>query len=368
MARPTDAQQPWRVVVCGSKFGRVYMSALSRESGDMQLAGILAAGSERSRRCADHYGVPLYTSVDDVPGDVHAACVVVGSGIAGGPGTEIAERFLERGVPVLQEHPIHHDELAELMRIAGRNRVVHRMNTLYPFVDSVRRFIQAGLELLRDNPPAYVTGACSIQLKTSFIDILCRIVGKLRPWRYEALPVASGSVAVPFRSVQGVIGGVPVSLQIQNQLHATDPDNHAYLYHSIRIGTAVGSLCLVDTHGPVIWQPRPHIPRELQADRFLEDCAAPSLELPTTTTLLDPGTTWRDAVHQEWPAAVLRALRSLRAEVEGGQRERDPQYYLSMMQMIHELDRELGPPQTLRDETPEPRSADAAVPSMAAGC
>ena len=73
-----------RVVVAGTSFGRVYLDAVGSD-----LVGILARGSDYSKQCAASRGVPLYTSVDEVP-DVDVACVVLKSGALGGPGTEIA--------------------------------------------------------------------------------------------------------------------------------------------------------------------------------------------------------------------------------------------------------------------------------------
>ena len=49
-----------------------------------------------------------------------------------------------------------------------------------------------------------VDGACSLQLKTSFLDIVGRMLGKLRPWRFQA-PAGEGA---PFRSLEGVFGGI----------------------------------------------------------------------------------------------------------------------------------------------------------------
>lgn len=348
----------WKVVVCGTKFGRVYMSALTSADLGMDLVGIVAAGSDRSKRCAERFSVPLYTDVAQLPKDIDAACVAIGSGVAGGPGTQIALQLLERGICVLQEHPIHHDELAKLFSAARSSGAVHQLSTLYPHVRTVRQFHAACAALLREHPALYVDGACSLQLKVSFMDIVGRALGRLRPWEFQALPQKStGGSGGPFRSLQGSIGGVPVYFRLQNQLHATDPDNHCHVYHHLTIGTEAGSLSLVDTHGPIIWRPRPHIPMSIQRGESAESSEEPMLDFNTVTTLAEAGTTWRQAMVSEWPNAVGKALQELRRRVARENVFPEAQYYLSLMQMIHEIDRTLGPPEVIREATPAPRSA-----------
>ncbi|WP_210540227.1 Gfo/Idh/MocA family oxidoreductase [Streptomyces scabiei] len=59
---------PLRVVVCGTRFGQVYLSALRRCPERYRLVGVVARGGARSVALAEEYGVPLYSSVDQLPG------------------------------------------------------------------------------------------------------------------------------------------------------------------------------------------------------------------------------------------------------------------------------------------------------------
>ena len=59
--------QTRRVVVAGTAFGRIYLDAIRSDPESFELAGILASGSAYSAECARRYGVPLYTSPEDVP-------------------------------------------------------------------------------------------------------------------------------------------------------------------------------------------------------------------------------------------------------------------------------------------------------------
>ncbi|MGQ4445029.1 Gfo/Idh/MocA family oxidoreductase, partial [Streptomyces violaceoruber] len=105
-----NTSTPFRVLVCGTNFGRFYAEAVHRRPG-YAPAGILSRGSAASRACAERLGVPHYTDVADLPAGIDAACVAVSSAISGGQGTELARALMDRGIHVLQEHPVHLTEL-----------------------------------------------------------------------------------------------------------------------------------------------------------------------------------------------------------------------------------------------------------------
>lgn len=85
--------QPQKIVVCGTLFGQVYLSAFKTAFEGGELAGILAQGSERSRQLAHAYGVPLYHHVDELPDDINMACVVIRSTIVGGKAVKSRRRY-----------------------------------------------------------------------------------------------------------------------------------------------------------------------------------------------------------------------------------------------------------------------------------
>src|SRR6218665_115239 len=113
-----------RVLIAGAKFGEMYLNAFLQAQPGLELAGLLAPGSLRAQQLAHAFGIPLYTSVDQVPDGIDIACVVVRSTVVGGTGTALAEAFLRRGVHVVQEHPMHPDDAARLQGVAvdGRGR------------------------------------------------------------------------------------------------------------------------------------------------------------------------------------------------------------------------------------------------------
>jgi pyochelin biosynthetic protein PchG len=309
------------VVVCGTGFGRVYLRALEaggpdapRGAGDLRLTGVLARGSERSRACAERAGVPLYTDPGQLPADTDIAVVAVYAGVNGGPGSELARQLMERGVHVLQEGPLHHDELAESLRVARRAGVVFRVSTHYVRVEPVRRFIAAARRLTARRPVLYADAACGLQVFYHLFDILRLALGGLRPWSFEdARPTPV------FHTLTGAVRDVPLTLRVQNQLNPSDPDNHAHLLHRITLGTDGGSLTLFDTHGPLLWSPRPHFPSEERSLTRLEEAAAGHLDHAATTPLGDAAApSYREVVGRLWPDAALRALTELHEAVREG--------------------------------------------------
>ena len=86
-----------RVVIAGTKFGRVYLSAFKDSGFDFELAGILAQNSERSQACARHYNVPLFRDPGELPSDVDIGCVVVGTAVNGGNGRNDVQNFQSAG-------------------------------------------------------------------------------------------------------------------------------------------------------------------------------------------------------------------------------------------------------------------------------
>lgn len=330
-----------RAVVCGTTFGQFYLAALAALPEEFELVGVLAKGSRRSVECAGRFGVPLFTREEDLP-EIDLACVVLRSAVLGGAGTDLAMRLLGRGVHVLQEQPVHHDDLAACLREARRRGVHYRVGDLYARLPAVRRFTTAARALLARQPAAYVDAACSVQVAFPLLHILGDALGTVRPWGISAADGADG----PFSVLTGQIGGAPLTVRVHNQVDPDDPDNHLHLLHRAAIGTAGGNLTLCDTHGPVAWSPRLHIPAEAK-NRF--DFAGPGtghLEEPSTT-LLGPAEqpTYRRALADLWPAAIGADLLALRADALGEARETRPgQYQLTLCRMWHDVTSHLGYP------------------------
>ncbi|MHA6630319.1 Gfo/Idh/MocA family oxidoreductase [Pseudonocardia sichuanensis] len=348
--------RPWRIVVAGTNFGRVHARGVRSAPAEFTLAGILSRGSDRSAREAAALRVPHLTCADEVPDDVDAVCVAVGSAVSGGRGTELACALLERGIAVLAEHPMHPDELTQCLRTARRHRTGFRLTTHYPHVRPVRTFLDAASRLRARQAPLFVDAATPVHVLQPFLDVLGRALGGVRPWAFgdpapddPELTALTGRDA-PLRTVAAVVAGVPVTLRVHNELHPGDRDNHALLWHRIAIGTEGGVLTLADTHGPVLWSPRFHSTRDADHRLVLD---GPGLAHPSTSVAAPAGTL-AEAVATLWPDAVVHALRGLRTAVEQGVDPlRDGQRDLTVARMWTDLVTRLGPPRSIRPAPPE---------------
>lgn len=362
-------------MICGTTFGQVYLEALRNRGPHFRLAGILTRGSERSRACSEFYDVPLFTKVKELPPDIDLACVVVRGSLLGGGGSELAQSLMARGIHVLQEHPVHHDELAACLRQAHRSRVYYQLNSFYPHLASVRRFLQASQRLLVRRRALYVDAACSFQVGFALLDILRAVLGKVQPWGFAAAPrPRDGGGAepahAPFRSMDGMFAGVPLALRVQHQLDPADPDDNAYLLHRITLGTDAGELTLVGTHGPLIWSGRPAIPREVRdggGTSLFGEGTVPDDD--TSAAALGPveEPSQRRLFRSMWPDAVGRALCEVRRLILDGE---DPlrrgQQQLTLCRVWQDIAGELGPPQLVRSGTRTPPLSAAELAAMRA--
>jgi thiazolinyl imide reductase len=340
------------VLVCGTNFGRFYLQAVADLAPDLELAGVLSRGGAASRELARRSGVAHHESLETIGEDIDVACVAVGSTISGGSGTDLARALLARGVHVLQEHPVHHDELVACLQLARRHGVQYHVNAHYRHVEPIRRFIDAATRLRAGQQPLFVDAAGPVHVLYPFVDILGRSLGGLRPWRLDDI-AGDG----PLRSLTGRLAGVPVTVRVQNQLDPADRDNNALLWHRISIGTGAGVLTLADTHGPVLWSPRLHASRETERRLVL---TGPGLERPSTTVL--PGTepsSQQDIFARLWPQAVRRAVAQFAAAVRcGGDPLRAAQYDITVCRIWGEFAARLGPPEIVRAAPPESVTVD----------
>ncbi|MFJ5840585.1 Gfo/Idh/MocA family oxidoreductase [Streptomyces shenzhenensis] len=353
---------PFRVLVCGTNFGRFYAEAAHRRPG-YALAGILSRGSASSRAYARTLGVPYYTDLDDLPAGIDAACVAVSSSISGGQGTELAKALMDRDLHVLQEHPVHLTELTDHLKHARRRGVQYRLNTHYPRVAPVRAFIDAARRLVARQRPLFVDAATPVHLMHPLVDILGQALGTLRPWRFaDPAPLPADIGPQPFRSLHGVFAGVPLTLRVHHQLDPSDRDNHALHWHRISLGTEGGVLTLADTHGPVLWSPRLHISRDADRRFVLDGAGTGRLGLGTTSVVGNTGT-FRTIFSDLWPEAIGSALDGLReAAQRGGDALRTGQYGLAVCRIWTDLAARLGPPEIVRPAVPRPLAVSDIFP------
>ena len=247
-----------KVIVCGSTFGQFYIHALQSMPERFELVGLYGKGSERSKKCADTYGIPLITEFDQIP-QVDIACVVISSGTIGGIGTDLAIRFMDKGVNVIQEQPIHLKDVSLCFRAAKRNNVYYKVCDLYPKLSEVSRFIRIANELNKKELPLYIKGAFCPQVSYPAIDILSHALPSIFSFVVDSVADAVG----PFDILTGKLDDIPIMLEYNNQVFPEDRDNYEHLLHNFAFVYESGRLILEDTFGPVLWKPRMHIPKSL---------------------------------------------------------------------------------------------------------
>lgn len=247
-ARPTG-------IVVGATFGAVYAEALAVPQSPVELIGVVSTGSAASDELAGRLGVPLYTSLTSLP-PVDIAFVVVRSGVVGGEAVQICEQLLARGIHVMQEQPVHADEILTLLRVAKASSALYAVNDFYSRLAPMRQFISAAKALDKHARIRYVHARSAIHVAYPLFTILSVVVGPLTPARI-AVPPQPDDTTSPFVAGRLVLGDVTVDLLIQNELCASEPDNQLRLLHTITVGSDAGELVLAHTHGSTWWHPRP---------------------------------------------------------------------------------------------------------------
>ncbi len=294
-----------RALVCGTTFGIFYLEALSRMKDRFEIAGILSNGSERSRKVARNYHTKLYTDITTVPEDIDLACVVIRTRALGGKGTEIATYFLEQGINVIQEQPIHPKDLEVCYRAAMQSGAYFQTGDVYPHLKEVQTFILSAEKLNEiHGVPLYINLSCAPQVSYPAMDILMQALPDIRLWEFSQ-NIKNG----PFQVLNGTLNWIPISLEIHNEVFPKDPDNNMHLLHNIVFVYESGRLTLQDTFGPAIWNPRLEIPTELyNKGRLSGD--VPDFMHENTAQILGgyQNVTFKNIITDIWPEAVGKDL------------------------------------------------------------
>jgi thiazolinyl reductase component of yersiniabactin synthetase len=304
-----------RVLIAGAKFGEVYLNAFLRPQTGLELIGLLARGSRRAQQLAHDFGIPLYTSLEKVPDNVDIACVVVRSTVAQGEGSQLAAQFLRRGVHVLQEHPLHPDDVARLRALAKERDLVYWVNSFYPHVPAGRCWIEQASRissLLDGQMPCSAYLTTSRQLLYSTLDLLLQACGVVDGGavRVEALDGGDDCFA-PLKLV--LPGGCQATLRLQTYQDPSDPDMFSLVMHQASLAWPSGYLTLEASYGPVLWTGVFHDPQHGSSDRTIYRHANTGgcYGQPTSMLLHDAPKTWRDAFEIDGATGIEHTLRTL---------------------------------------------------------
>ena len=240
-----------KTIVCGVGFGQFYLEAIKLLQGKVELVGILSNGSERSKECAKYYGVNLYTDINDIPGDIDLACIVVKSEIMGGQGVDLAIEFLKKNINVILEHPVCYKNIAKCIKTAREHNVFFKVGDLYTNLPSVKKYIECTKELFKIQKSQYIDIQCSTRVLYPMVHILSKILPSISPIKVVNCTKELGI----YQIVSGTIGKIPFILKANNEININEPDSYIREFHRISIDVQSGRLTLNDTHGSVIWQP-----------------------------------------------------------------------------------------------------------------
>lgn len=321
MIQPTPSKNR-RVLVVGAKFGEVYLNAFLQSRPGLQLAGLLARGSRRAQQLAHDFGIPLYTSLEQIPDDIDIACVVVRSTVAHGEGSQLAAELLNRGIHVVQEHPLHPDDVARLQKIAEQRGLQYWVNSFYPHVSAGRCWIDQAAHVRQvpgGEPPCSAHLTTSRQLLYSTLDLLLQACAV--PDDGEVQVQALEGADARFVPVSLVLpGGCRAVLRLQAYLDPSDPDMYNLVMHQASLLWPAGYLSLESSYGPVLWTGHFHDAQHDNRDRTMyryaqaEDVYA----RPTCEVLHDAPKTWRDAFEVDGSAGIAYVLHTLCQVLDGG--------------------------------------------------
>ena len=337
---------PIRVLVCGSTFAQFYLQALSSEPEHYQIVGVLARGSKRSQALAKRFDVPLFDDLAQLPEDIDLACVVLRAGVLGGQGSELAHALLAQGINVLQEQPLHQDEVAVSLRLARQHGTHFHVSDNYLQMDSVRRFTAAARAILEEQTCLAMDAACANQVLFPLLHILTSIVPSYRPWTLARI---SQDEHQPVQILQGYLGNVPLTLRVWNQVDPEDPDNHLPLLQRLAMDVPGGCLTLLDTMGMVSWAPRLHIPTAVKERfDFTNRSAAPLQEESALLLSPVPAPSLREQLMRGTVGSITREIAAFVASwTDNASSKRASQQLLSTCQLWREATSALGYPTTV---------------------
>lgn len=318
--------------------------------------GIFSKGSKISQEFAKGFGVPLFKNIENVPPNVDIACIAVRSSIMGGDGTKLALQFMERGIHVIQEHPVHSADIKKCFAQAKKNGVSYHINSHFVYSKSVRIFIDYVQKAVQNEQPLFIEATTS--LLYSLIDILGRALRGCTPYGFTqsikwdtSLTDLNKTSLIPFRALQGIFAGIPISLNFQNFY---DPkaniDDSLLLLHRICIGMPGGNITLLNTHGPVVWSIGRFLLKETErpSDFFGAANKLSQTSILPSSIIFSPNNipSLEEICEKHWPAEVLLALDTINEQITSGivcpwQKEK---YLLDVSQAWMDISRKFGPP------------------------
>ncbi|EES41355.1 thiazolinyl imide reductase [Staphylococcus caprae M23864:W1] len=320
------------------------MEGVHKYTRNYEIVGILSKGSKQSKKCSEKYQVPLYTNLNDIDvTKIDIVIIVIRSAIVGGKGSEIAKYFLNKGVHVIQEQPVHSDDIVQSLKTMRNQDCLYMINTFYPYIETVKKFIQFAQKISRKCSLKYIEASCSIQVLYPLLDILNQSLEGLSPASLHDKKIQTGF----FTQVFGEIKNVPFDIKIQNQLDTSNPDNYFHIFHKITFYYESGRLTLNDTNQGVSWYPRVFIPNDEEGNLnlYIDNTL---LNLPVSENINTHDYTYKNVYEEVWPRSIKNTIERFEDYI---QKPKDLNVYLQQLftlcQLWKEISQLIGPIETI---------------------
>ncbi|HFD4254166.1 TPA: pyochelin biosynthesis thiazoline reductase PchG, partial [Pseudomonas aeruginosa] len=242
-----------------------------------------------------------------------------------------------RGIDVLIEHPLLPREWQDLLRSAERLGRRCLLNTFYPQLPAVARFIELGRQLHRRRGIRHLDAACGVQVGFATLDILAALLEGVGPWSLES---PSNDLSA-MRGLSLVLAEVPLSLYVLNELAAAD-DGRMTLLQRVSLTTDRGTLSLLSPHGPLLWTPAVAVPAEDDDGLFALFDEIAGEPLPSAQLWYAEPCSWAQVHQRLWPAAAAEALALL---ANGDEVRRRNQRSLEVAALWQRIGERLGFPE-----------------------
>lgn len=187
-----------RILVCGMRFGKIYLEAILQRKDLYEVVGILGTGGKYSLEISKKYNIPLYTDIDTLPSNIDLACVILRAGALGGEGINITKKLLNAGIPVIHEQPVHHKELIECYTIAQKSNSYLEISNFYKYINSTQKYISLISRYKKTEKIEYINIECGHQVLYSVIGILLEIIENSRPFVIDAIVKDKGPFDIFF--------------------------------------------------------------------------------------------------------------------------------------------------------------------------
>ena len=324
-----------RIISCGTRFGKMYIEAILDLKADFELVGIVSKNkSLYTENYAKKRKIPLFSCDNKVP-DADIACVVLKFVSSGGDGNNIVSNFIENGMHVMVEQPVHYKEYLEMVKLAIKNKRYIAVSNFYRYIDSTKEYIDFIKEFSKIEDVRYINIECSYQLLHPTVAILCDLLD-VRNYELDSNVLRSGG----FVTIGVNIDGIYCNIRIHNEFNYKDTDNNFYLFYNFKVGFGSGDIVLTDPSGPIYWYSRFHMNKNFEYG----DSSSENL-IKKNNIIFGNGNNYSDIIWREWKNAISEQLKSFRDIVLKGENfEGFMQKELDQLIIVSEIIKLIGYP------------------------